>query len=294
MLRIPFARTPPHQNEAIEAMMTWRIQMRQVKANGDDRVAQSTDPPSMAEVSDGDVEAAEAAAIAAEARAAEARATASEVKARANSHPSSDEAASTTSPDLAGKSSQGADDARRSSATMDEDARRDASSRRARKRSVAWLGWTAVVLLTCMFAAGLSIFFYVRHHEHSTSEVHDVAIVQAARQGVVHILSINAATADADVQRVLADATGAWRDDFKQRSVPFIEVVTKGQVVTVGDVNDAGIERVNDDGSVLVMVSATSKVTNAAGAEEEARTWRLRVTISEDNGLKISNLEFVP
>jgi Mce-associated membrane protein len=45
----------------------------------------------------------------------------------------------------------------------------------------------------------------------------------------------------------------------------------------------------------LVLVAATSKITNAAGAKDEPRTWRLKVTVTEDGGqYKVSKLEFIP
>jgi Mce-associated membrane protein len=45
----------------------------------------------------------------------------------------------------------------------------------------------------------------------------------------------------------------------------------------------------------LVLVAATSHITNAAGAKEEPRNWRLKVTVKDDGGqYKMSNVEFIP
>ncbi len=50
-----------------------------------------------------------------------------------------------------------------------------------------------------------------------------------------------------------------------------------------------------DGYSALVLVAATSRITNAAGAKDEPRNWRLRVTVTDDGGqYKMSKLEFVP
>jgi Mce-associated membrane protein len=71
-------------------------------------------------------------------------------------------------------------------------------------------------------------------------------------------------------------------------------VVEQSKVVTEGTVNAAGIESMAEH-SALVLVSATSRVTNSAGAKDEPRQWRLRVTVTEDGGqYKMSKVEFVP
>jgi Mce-associated membrane protein len=50
-----------------------------------------------------------------------------------------------------------------------------------------------------------------------------------------------------------------------------------------------------DDDSALVLVAATSRVTNAAGAKQEPRAWRLAVNLQrEGDQIKMSKVEFVP
>jgi Mce-associated membrane protein len=47
--------------------------------------------------------------------------------------------------------------------------------------------------------------------------------------------------------------------------------------------------------TAVVLVSATSRVTNAAGAKQEPRTWRLSVNLQRDGGqIKMAKVEFVP
>jgi Mce-associated membrane protein len=49
------------------------------------------------------------------------------------------------------------------------------------------------------------------------------------------------------------------------------------------------------DDSAVVLVSATSRVTNAAGAKQEPRAWRLSVDLQRDGGqIKMAKVEFVP
>ncbi|MFF3574003.1 hypothetical protein ACFYXQ_40275 [Nocardia jiangxiensis] len=167
-----------------------------------------------------------------------------------------------------------------------------AAATRRRRRYLAAVALTAAIFLA---AAGMSMYFAVAHRNSSHEADQRLACVQAARQGVVNILSVDFATANRDVQRILDDATGAWRDEFSPQAQPFIQVVEKSKVVTTADITAAGLEHLNGDGSAQVLVAAHSKVSNSAGASNEQRTFRLRVTVAPDGGrLKIAKMEYVP
>lgn len=116
----------------------------------------------------------------------------------------------------------------------------------------------------------------------------------AARQGVVDLTSIDHTKADADVARIVDNSTGGFRDDFQKRSGAFVSVVQDSQVSTAGTVTGVGVESVSDS-SAVALVAATSKVTNSAGAQDQPRMWRLRVTLTRDQGVyKMSRVDFVP
>ena len=118
--------------------------------------------------------------------------------------------------------------------------------------------------------------------------------VAGARQGVVNMTSLDFNRAKEDVQRVLDSSTGQFRDDFQQRAKDFTAVVEQSKVVTQGTVNAAAVESM-DEHSASVLVSATSRITNSAGAKDEPRAWRLRVIVTEDGGqYKMSKVDFVP
>ena len=68
------------------------------------------------------------------------------------------------------------------------------------------------------------------------------------------------------MQRILDLATGVFREDFEQRSKPFIEVVKAAQSKSEGTVTDAGLEsQRGDSAQVLVAVAVKSRT---AGGEE--------------------------
>ncbi|MCE5289947.1 MAG: Mce protein [Nocardiaceae bacterium] len=87
---------------------------------------------------------------------------------------------------------------------------------------------------------------------------------QTARQGAIDLTTIDWRQADADVQRILAAATGPFHDDFAQRSQPFVDVIKQSQSVTTGTVTASGLESsTDDDAQVMVAVSVR---TSSAGA----------------------------
>ncbi|MFZ1177146.1 MAG: hypothetical protein WAO15_12955, partial [Mycobacterium sp.] len=157
--------------------------------------------------------------------------------------------------------------------------------------SVTWKA--AVIVLICAFV-GASGYMMWQRHETTERNQRTANFVAGARQGVVNMLSLDFNRAKEDVQRVIDSSTGQFRDDFQQRAKDFTTVVEQSKVVTQGTVNAAAVQSI-DGNSALVLVAATSRITNAAGAKDEPRNWRLRVTVTDDGGqYKMSKLEFVP
>ncbi|OBI35248.1 Mce protein [Mycobacterium sp. E2238] len=133
---------------------------------------------------------------------------------------------------------------------------------------------------------------YQAYQKHEAQAQRDL-FVQVARQGAVNLTTINYTEVDSDVQRILDLATGAFRDDFEQRSKPFIEVVKAAQSKSEGTVTDAGLEsQRGDSAQVLVAVAVKSRT---AGGEEAPREWRMRIEVrSVGQDAKVSNVVFVP
>jgi Mce-associated membrane protein len=178
-----------------------------------------------------------------------------------------------------------------------EDAESESESARSRRHvrlpslSVAWKA--AAIILICAFV-GASGYMMWQRQETVERNQRTANFLAGARQGVVNITSLDFKRAKEDVQRVIDSSTGQFRDDFQQRAKDFTTVVEQSKVVTEGTVNAAAVQSI-DGNSALVLVAATSKITNAAGAKDEPRTWRLKVTVTEDGGqYKVSKLEFIP
>jgi Mce-associated membrane protein len=150
----------------------------------------------------------------------------------------------------------------------------------------------AIILILCF--AGASGYMLWQHRDTTQRAQRAANFVAGARQGVVNMTSLDFNKAKEDVQRVIDSSTGEFRDDFQRRAKDFATVVEQSKVVTQGTVNVAALESM-DEHSGLVLVSATSRITNSAGAKDEPRVWRLRVTVTEDGGqYKMSKVDFVP
>jgi Mce-associated membrane protein len=150
------------------------------------------------------------------------------------------------------------------------------------------------LLALIVAGGGLSIYLFQKHDDAEAETARRTAYVQAARQGVLNILSVDHNHADADIKRILDNATGKWQEEFSPQAQPFIDVVKQAKVITTAAISGAGLEKVNPDDSAQVLVAASAKVTNSSGAQEEPRTFRVRVTVAESDGqLKVSNMEYI-
>lgn len=152
----------------------------------------------------------------------------------------------------------------------------------------------AAITLVAVVAGAAGGYLALEHREARAAAAQRSSYVQVARQEVLNVLTVHFDSVDRDVQRILDGATGPWRGEFAPQAQPFTEAVRGSKVVTTAEIAGAGLERINGDGSAQVLIVAHSKVSNSAGAHEEPRSFRVRVTVAPDDGrLKISKMEYV-
>ncbi len=165
--------------------------------------------------------------------------------------------------------------------------------RRRRRLPTLSVAWKVAAIILILVFAGLSGYMVWHDHDATEREQRAANFMAGARQGIVNMTSLDYNRAKEDVQRVLDSSTGQFRDDFQQRAKDFASVVEQSKVVTQGTVTAAAIESM-DEHSASVLVSATSRISNAAGAKDEPRMWRLRVTVTEEGGqYKMSKVDFI-
>jgi Mce-associated membrane protein len=280
-----------------------------------DRAADAADALALAEEADAEAAEAEATAAAARARArairlrrqakvaggdesGEVEATAAEVEAQATDVET--DAAEATDDEAEAEADDASSDTS-DSADGDEDAAEEPSKDEPVRERRRWrLGRILKVLaaglaFACTCALITLSVLMVQNHRHQAAEQQRSAEYAAAgRQSVVTLMSLDFNKAKEDVQRIIDNSTGQFRDDFKNQADDFIKVAQDSKVITEVTVNSVGVESMTNDKAV-VLVSATSRVTNAAGAKQEPRSWRLSVDLQRDGGqIKMSKVEFVP
>jgi len=187
-------------------------------------------------------------------------------------------------------------DADTSSADAEKRARRWprlSGSLRRPKWSTVGASLAIIIILAALAGSGYMIKEHrdaVRQHQRAAE------FAAAARQGVVTLTSLDFNNAKEGVQRILENSTGSFKDDFVKMADDFTKVVEQSKVISQGTVQATAVDldsMTND--SAVVLVASTSEVTNAAGAKQDPRNYRLIVTVARDGGqLKISKVEFVP
>jgi serine/threonine-protein kinase len=121
--------------------------------------------------------------------------------------------------------------------------------------------------------------------------------VDTAKSFAVDLVTVNADTVDADVQRVLDGATGEFRDGLQRGAAKMkTDTVDEGKQ-TEAVVTGAGVESFTPDGAAheaLVLVSLTTKTTYNTHQPRQDSLQRLAVTVVDDGGTyRVSNVEFI-
>lgn len=150
-----------------------------------------------------------------------------------------------------------------------------------------------VIILLALAGAG---YMTKEHRDAQLRHQRATEFTAAAGQGVVTMTSLDFHDAKQGVQRIIDNATGSFKDDFLKTADDFIKVVEQSKVVSQGTVQATGVDldTMTKD-SAVVLVGSTQEVTNAAGAKQDPRIYRLIVTVARDGGqLKLSKIEFVP
>ncbi|KUI29050.1 hypothetical protein [Mycobacterium sp. GA-2829] len=166
---------------------------------------------------------------------------------------------------------------------------------RGRLSRVPWrvIAYTVTALLTVALVA-VSVFMFVQHRQAQAEQQRSAEFAAAARQGVVTLMSLNFNTAKDDVARIIDNATGKFKEDFEASAADFTTVAERSKVVTEANVNAAAVQSMTDN-SAVVLVAATSRITNETGAKQDPRTWRLIVDVVRDGDrIKLSKVEFAP
>lgn len=247
-----------------------------------------------ADVADVSAEEAEALAAAAEAEAAAARARANVLRVQQAKARQAAEATDEVADDVA----EDADDVAVEDidAAEDDDAEDDADPVRRSRKVTGIVKYAAVIVAVLGIAAlaSTSAWIVVKHQQAEQRRDLSAQFSAAARQGVVSLMSLDFNRAQQDVQRIIDNSTGQFREDFQSQAEEFAKVAESSKVVTEANVTATAVQTMTDD-TADVLVAAASTITNAQGAKEDPRSWRLIVSVHRDGDqIKMAKVEFAP
>ena len=153
----------------------------------------------------------------------------------------------------------------------------------------------AVTALTATCALlVVSGFLLWQHRQADREQQRRAEFAAAAEQAVVTLMSIDSGRAQEDVQRIIDNSTGQFRDDFKNSATDFVDVAKQSKAVTKATAQAAAVQSMTKD-SAVVLVTANTTISNSAGADKQPRTWRLSVDVVRDGDqIKMSKVDFVP
>jgi Mce-associated membrane protein len=152
----------------------------------------------------------------------------------------------------------------------------------------------SIALMTTCALLAASGYLVWQHQQFDQTQQRRAEFATAAGQAVVTLMSIDSGKAQEDVQRIIDNSTGQFRDDFQGSATEFVEVAKESKAVTKASVKATAVEWMTED-SAVVLVTAATTITNSAGADQQPRTWRLSVDVVRDGGqIKMSKVDFVP
>jgi Mce-associated membrane protein len=149
---------------------------------------------------------------------------------------------------------------------------------------------TTVAAVLMAVAVTVSALMLVSHESRERAASKDRQVITYVTGFMAQFTSIDPFHANDYVDRVLAQATGDFAKQYREKANEILLQVARAEPAT-GTVLDAGVERWNDDGSVTVMVATavTSKSPDEKQVFENANRWAATAT-QEGNTWKISNL----
>ncbi|TQR84323.1 mammalian cell entry protein [Mycobacterium hodleri] len=150
----------------------------------------------------------------------------------------------------------------------------------------------AVTLAAAVAATAIVVCALVlsSHEDHHRATINDAVAVGYVRSFMTEFTSPDPFHANDYADRVLAQATGGFADQYRQNENEILIGIARSDPTT-GTVLDAGVSRRNDDGSVDVLVVTKLTSQSPDGKVHAARANRWVVTTrQEGTQWKISSL----
>lgn len=144
-----------------------------------------------------------------------------------------------------------------------------------------------LVMAEAITACTLVLVF---HESHRRTAIKDVAVLSYVRSFMTSFTSPDPYHANEYVDRVLAQATGEFEEQYRDRANEALVRVATAEP-TQGTILDAGVQRWNDDGSANVLVATDVSAKSPDGKQTVDFAYRWLVTAKQEGDQwKISRL----
>lgn len=150
-----------------------------------------------------------------------------------------------------------------------------------------------VACLVLAAALAAAVFGGYRWYGDRALEGAREAALAAARQTAVNFVSVSASSVDRDLQRIVAGATGEFKDEFVRGQAQVRSAIVENKVESTGTVLRAGLVS-GDRRSAVVLVAVDATVKNVKAPEGRPSHYRIQVDVTRDGGTwLVSRLQFV-
>jgi Mce-associated membrane protein len=156
------------------------------------------------------------------------------------------------------------------------------------------VGTALLVLAVCAAVVVAGVLGSRWYDGRALDRAHQQALA-AAKQTTVDFVSVSAASVDRDLQRIVAGATGDFRDEFTRGQAQVRAAVVENNVDSKGSVLRAALVSGDRDAAV-VLVAVDATVSNAKSPEGRASHYRIQVDMARDRGSGhwlVAKLQFV-
>jgi Mce-associated membrane protein len=143
----------------------------------------------------------------------------------------------------------------------------------------------AVVVLLVLAGAGVATFLVLRGGDDKAPLV-DPEVLVTARQEAVNFFTLDYRKAGEDADKVLALATGTFKDQYQANKAALVQQLAAKKLITTGTIpaDGAAVEFVHGDhAQVLVVIDVARTNALKAGASDSLRN-RARVLLTEVRG----------
>lgn len=153
-----------------------------------------------------------------------------------------------------------------------------------------------VVALLLMTVAGAAVAWQVRSDRASaaTEQQRYGDVLTAARGEAEAFVNLRYDDAQAGIDRVVAGATGEFRERYTSGSDRVIEQLREDRSVMEGEVVHAGVETLEEDQATVLVATTGTLATRRTDDEPVERNFRLRLDLVLQDGRWLTDdLEFV-